>query len=165
MSKKDYKGDIAAAAWDATKADSDVDFDNIPNPEFKNDLNFRAAKVKETGTAITNFEQEVLRLHQAEKKNAVNDGPMAVVADGVTDDDSANATALTDEQKKAAAQREKAADKKKTDAKTEEKKAASELKPSTAKTAAEKLDNSGHVPTGKEAASIVKEEAQAPKHP
>lgn len=76
MTKKDYKGDVVAEAWDHTKSEADPPFDAIREVAFKENLAFRAEKVKTTGIATTNFEKEVAKLLAEEPGD---DSPMAVV--------------------------------------------------------------------------------------
>lgn len=53
---------VTAQAWNASKSAADPDFDAIPELGFKENLEFRAAKVKETGVAVTPFELEVEKI-------------------------------------------------------------------------------------------------------
>lgn len=47
---------LAEHAWNLSKADADPSYADIPDNGFKENLDFRAEKVKETGIAITPFE-------------------------------------------------------------------------------------------------------------
>ena len=139
------KTNLIARAWHETKDEADPEFDLIPNLEFRENLNFRAAKVKETGIANTNFEMKYAELIANEPKD---DAPMAVVQDpaGL----GANATAETTAEVKAPkAEKHKSAPAKKAIAKK------GQVAP----------DNSGHVPSAEEVASIAKAEKDAPLHP
>ncbi len=50
---------LAGRAWNATKEETDPDWASIPNAEYKGKLEHQAERVKETGTARTNFEVKV----------------------------------------------------------------------------------------------------------
>ncbi len=77
--KDDATLSIAAQAWNATKDDGDPEYRGSAELEFWNEIDFRAQKVQETGTAITNFEKEVQKLDAEDKqKQAAIGGPMAV---------------------------------------------------------------------------------------
>lgn len=151
MSEKD-KGSIAAQAWNATKADGDPEYRGSAEIEFWNKIDNAAEKAISTGTATTNFEKKAQELSAKDKatEKAIG-GPMAVVEEPA---------AITAGGGTGPASTERQGDtaKSKAEAKPDAKKVAA------AKTA-QKQDKSGHVPTGKEAAAIVKEQANAPKHP
>jgi len=59
--------DIVAEAWNGTKAVDDPLFEAIREVAFRDQLLFQAFKVMETGTAISPFEVEVLRLMSADR--------------------------------------------------------------------------------------------------
>lgn len=178
MSKKDYHGNIAAEAWDETKAEADPEFAAIPELGFRENLEFRAAKVKETGIAITNFEKKVAEILSSEPKDPA---PLAVVdsAPGVNLDEAAAEGIVERSPEIGAAQASEQASAAKSDAdvkadadgkksaKNASRKAANSAKaPKAAAKAAPKPgkagDQSGHVPKGKEVKAIVREAATAP---
>lgn len=171
MAEKD-NGSIAARAWNATKAEGDPDYRGSAEVEFWNELDFRARKVQESGTAITNFEKEVQRLHAEEKESHKGAGePMAVVdepaAITVGTSKGPASTPLTaektpEEGSAKSAPAKKSAPKAKSSAKA---KSAAKAPAKKAAKGTQKTDKSGHVPTKKEAAAIVKEQARAPRHP
>lgn len=129
---------IAAQAWNNTKADGDPEFGASAEPEFWAKLEFAAKKAIETGTAITNFEKEVQRLDALEKESHVGAGePLAVVEEPAAITVGDGLTEKPDDKKPE--------------------------KSESAKKSEKAKDQS--VPKGKEAASTVKEQANAPKHP
>lgn len=149
MAKKEVEEtSLAGRAWNATKDENDPDWGSIPNSEFKGKLEFAAERVKETGTAKTNFEIAVKELAAEDAKGET--APMAVVND--TPETSAMATPIA-EAAKPAAKKAKAAAKK------------AAPKKAAAKAVAAKTDKSGHVPTAKETAAAVDAEKNAPLHP
>jgi len=159
MSKKFTS--IAAEAWSNTKFVTDPEFDDIPNFDFKSKLQFAADKVISSGTALTNFEKEVAKIH-AETDIKVADpgspeygGPMAVTEIAITNPGVGPGSDALDKAKAAAAAKAKAT--------TEPTSAKPKAK--TASVAAKAKDPSGHVATGKEAAAIVTAELTAPLHP
>lgn len=87
---KDKETSLAGRAWNATKEDNDPDWASIPNSEFKGKLEFAAERVKETGTAQTNFEIAVKEFVTEDAK-----GETAPMAKAVTAKTAAAKTAET----------------------------------------------------------------------
>lgn len=148
------KKSLAERAWNSTKSEGDPDWDSIPNIEFKGKLQFAADKVVETGIANTNFEKAVAKFAAKEDKD---DAAMAVVEDKPGVDLKAAAEGLEETKSESDT--------------VEELKKESDTVPdrlsgtTKAKAGKAKGDQSGHVPTAKEAAAIKKEQAKAPRHP
>jgi hypothetical protein len=172
---QENEGSIAAQAWNATKEDGDPHYDLIPNAEFKGKLEHAIDRVRATGIAQTNFEIEAKKLIEAENEENKGEGPMAVAAPapalGGTAPMSAPVTEAPEGNRKTSpvaqksqggASKSKGKGAAKGKGKTQS--AASKAKASSKK-AAKKTDQSGHVPTGKEADAIVAAEKDAPLRP
>jgi hypothetical protein len=165
---KENQGSLAARAWDATKEEGDPDFDNMPNLEQKGKLEFAAERVKATGIAQTNFEHKVKELAEQEAEENKGEGPMAVVSP----DSRLGGAAVGGEGPmstapvagKSQGQASKAKGKGASKGKGKAQSTASRAKAS-AKKAAKKTDQSGHVPTDKEKAAIAAAEKDAPQRP
>jgi hypothetical protein len=72
----------AEKAWDKTKAKDDPPY-AATALDFRENLNFRAAKVIETGTAMNPFEEEVKSLHEKDRKK--EKAPLAVTEPQATE--------------------------------------------------------------------------------
>lgn len=185
MSNDKYKGNIAAEAWDKTKTEGDPDYAAIPNGEFRSNLDYRAAKVQETGIAITNFEKEVAAIIAKRPKD---DAPMAVtasnvdfaaVAEGQTDDggnavaeepeslDAAESDEVKELTRKSRGDLNKMAKKQGLDGKSfaNKQELAAALVEGASKSTTKTKDPSKHVPGAKEKEAIAREQANAPLHP
>lgn len=136
---KDKEMSLAGRAWNATKEDNDPDWASIPNSEFKGKLEFAAERVKETGTAKTNFEIAVKEFAEEDAKGET--APMAVVAKETAP--SAVATPEAPAKVKTAAKKSAATKK-------------------AGKAVAAKTDKSGHVATAEEKAAAAKTAETAP---
>lgn len=162
MSEKDYKGNVTAQAWDETRQAADPPFDLIPELGFKENLEFRAAKVKETGIATTNFEKKVAQLLTSDEYK--DSGALAVVdstvnleaaADGLIERTKEEQAAV-DKVDKERADAESAALENAADAVKEKAKDEKNEKP------AKQKDESGHVPAGSEVKAAAKAAKTAP---
>lgn len=150
--KLELQGSAAARAWNATKADGDPEWDNMPNTEFKGKLEHAAERVKATGIAQTNFEVEVKKQLEVDAKVNKAEGAMAVVNPNPATDTAAP-MGIAPEQNEQLTTKEKAEVKKAADAKAKEQEGA------------KKLDQSGHVPDKKELEARVEAEKTAPLRP
>lgn len=194
MSNDKYKGNVAAEAWDKTKTEGDPDYAAIPNGEFRSNLDYRAAKVQETGIAITNFEKEVAAIIAKRPKD---DSPMAVtasnvnfaaVAEGQTKDGGNavsddvepaedhvpeaadpddNKDAINELTRKSRGDLNKMAKKQGLDGKSfaNKQELAAALVEGASKSTTKTKDPSKHVPGAKEKEATAREQANAPLHP
>jgi hypothetical protein len=151
----EFQGSIAAQAWENTRLDTDAPWRSTGESEFWNNLQYAADKVIETGSVRTKFEQEVKELHEKAAKAAKESdalGGNAVIGNLADVEGGAGATAASTVNLPPGS-----------DAPKSEKKAEA-AKSDAVKTAA-KTDESGHVPSGKEASAAAKSESTAPAKP